>query len=297
MSGQINLYNPALRKKKAYFPARVFMLALATSALILFGWTGFIVYQTHKLELRTLDAQTQLSQAKEDLAKVTAEKIPRAKNQRLEAQVKDFEVRVVSLLKVSAELKKGDFGNASGYSGYLRAFAKQRVEGIWLTGVTIADHGNDIGLQGQALQALLLPQYLQRLSNEEVLRGKAFDSLEMQRRAAPVATGSAGPVPPAPTIVANAVAPANGLAVDSVLANAKEIANAINNPAALSGLLAKLGGAGSGTGSAKANPAPALVPPVSGASPAPVVDTSRLPIEFNLQARTVQMGADGKEIK
>ena len=300
MSAQINLYNPGLRKKKEYFSASVLMLALAACSLMMLAATGYVVYETHTKQLRALSAKTLLSGAKQELATVTAVKVPRAKNARMEAQVKDMEARVLGLLKVTVELKKGDFGNATGYSGYLRAFAQQRLEGIWLTGVSVNDHGNDIGLQGQALQAVLLPQYLQRLSSEEVLRGKAFDSLSMQRKAAPAST--AAPSAPTPTSTTTggpvAVSASQNLGIDSVLANAKDISNAMNNPAALSALLAKLGGQQPRAGAANVTAAAtATATPASAASPVVPIDPGRLPIEFSLQAHSVQFGPDGKEIK
>ncbi|MEN9868289.1 MAG: hypothetical protein RL748_3879 [Pseudomonadota bacterium] len=302
MNAQINLLNPALRKKKQQFSARIMLLTLACLGFGMLCWTGYVLFATHNLELQALRAKTLLSQAKEDLAKVTAEKVPRAKNARLEAQVKDMESRVLGLLKVSSELKKGDFGNASGYSGYLRAFAQQRMDGIWLTSVSVSDSGNDIGLQGEALQAVLLPQYLQRLSKEEVLRGKAFESLEMQRKAAPQATAGAA----LPQTAAQQPQPVPGtsqaVGIDTVLANSREIANAINNPAALAGLITKLGSGANSTGNSATAPvlARANGATVTSAVPPPPaqaaqVDVSRLPLEFSLQARTAPLTADGKE--
>jgi hypothetical protein len=302
MSAQINLINPALRKKKEYFSSRVFMVALAACTLIMMAASAWVGYETHTKKMRTLSAKTLLNGAKEELATVTAQKVPRAKNERLEAQVKDMEARVLDLLKVTAELKKDDFGNATGYSGYLRAFARQRLDGIWLTGVSVRDQGNDIGLQGQALQAVLLPQYLQRLSGEEVLRGKAFDSLSMQRKAAPVSraptSSAAVGVANTPVPTPQAVAPGQNLGIDSVVANAKDISNAINNPAALSALLSKLGEQQSRNSAAN----PVAASPTTGSAPAVVaanvvIDPARLPIEFSLQAHSVQFGPDGKEIK
>lgn len=303
MSAQINLLNPALRKKKQQFSAQIMLLTLACLGFGMLSWTGYILYATHDLELQALRAKTLLSEAKEDLAKVTTEKVPRAKNTRLEAQVKDMETRVLGLLKVSAELKKGDFGNASGYSGYLRAFAQQRLDGIWLTSVSVSDSGNDIGLQGEALQAVLLPQYLQRLSKEEVLRGKAFDRLEMQRKAAPQvpAPNATAASPQQPVFVSNPVSNTSpNVGIDTVLANSREIANAINNPAALSGLISRLGSGLNSGGNAGVPSALARANGVTSANPlpsAPVakVDVSRLPIEFSLQARNAPLTADGKE--
>ena len=76
-------------------------------------------------------------------------------------------------------LASGELGNTRGYAGYFRALAQARVEGVWLTGVDIAGAGNAIGLQGRALHASLLPAYITRLGQQEILKGKTFASLDI----------------------------------------------------------------------------------------------------------------------
>jgi hypothetical protein len=52
---------------------------------------------------------------------------------------------------------------------------------LWLTGVSINGAGNDIGVQGRAMQATLIPNYIARLTGERVMRGKTFASLDIGR--------------------------------------------------------------------------------------------------------------------
>ncbi len=79
-------------------------------------------------------------------------------------------------------------------SEYLRAFARQTTEGLWLTGLSIAQAGNDIVIQGRTLDADLVPVYLQRLRRETALRGHGFESLSVSQPPPP--PGSAGRAPP-----------------------------------------------------------------------------------------------------
>lgn len=78
-------------------------------------------------------------------------------------------------------LKSGAVGNTSGYSQYLRAFARQTVQGLWLTGFSIQGDAAYLSLSGGVLNPELLPAYVQRLGKEPVMQGKSFGSLQMQR--------------------------------------------------------------------------------------------------------------------
>ncbi|MDB5762632.1 MAG: putative Mannose-sensitive agglutinin biosis protein MshI, partial [Herminiimonas sp.] len=102
------------------------------------------------------------------------------KSRELEEQVKKAEAEMLALKQVFDILQKGDIGNTKGYSGYLRAFSRQIFDGVWLTGLDIIGAGNEIALQGRALQPELVPAYMTRLKNEPVMQGKSFGTLEMQ---------------------------------------------------------------------------------------------------------------------
>jgi hypothetical protein len=62
----------------------------------------------------------------------------------------------------------------------LRAFSRQILNGVWLTGFSIHGAGSEIGLQGRAMQPELVPAYISRLKREPVMQGKSFATLEMQ---------------------------------------------------------------------------------------------------------------------
>jgi len=61
----------------------------------------------------------------------------------------------------------------------MRAFARQSVSGLWLTGFEINGDGAQMSLQGATAGPQLLPAYIQRLSQEPVMKGKSFATLRM----------------------------------------------------------------------------------------------------------------------
>jgi pimeloyl-ACP methyl ester carboxylesterase len=63
----------------------------------------------------------------------------------------------------------------------LEALARQHVEGTWLTRIDISGGGTALRLDGRTLASALVPRYVQRLSEEEVMADIAFNYLELQR--------------------------------------------------------------------------------------------------------------------
>ena len=69
----------------------------------------------------------------------------------------------------------------NGLARFLEGLARQRVDGLWLTGVSVADGGRDIVIKGQALQPQLIPVLVQRLADEASFEGVKFRELRMHR--------------------------------------------------------------------------------------------------------------------
>lgn len=179
MSQQINLFNPVFLKQRRHFSALTMMQGLA---LILAG--ALLVALYARLKLHEVDAQAkasaaQLVQTKAQLAKVTADYPPRQKNKELEQQVAQLEAEIRSQRQAMAVVRRGDFGSGQGYAEYMRAFSRQIVQGVWLTGFSIAGNGTDIEVRGRTLQPESVPAYIGRLRAEPVMQGKSFANLSM----------------------------------------------------------------------------------------------------------------------
>jgi Tfp pilus assembly protein PilN len=204
VSQQINLFNPIFLTQKKHFSAvtMVHALGIILLAAVLLGL--YANFERAGL-VKEADATTaQLKAAQSQLAQVSATYLPRKKSEALENDVKKMEAEVRSLQQVSEILHKGEFGDTKGFAGYLRALSRQVVNGVWLTGFNVQGAGNEIGIQGRALQPELVPAYLNRLKREQVMQGKSFSTLEMARPAEPaVKDGAAKPHTQAPYIEFN----------------------------------------------------------------------------------------------
>ena len=202
MSQQINLFNPIFRKQKKYFSSVTMVQALAVIGLACALLTADAARRTRTLRAQaaTVDALLVASQAR--LADFRVRYAPRQKNPTLTAEIAAAQEELAMLANAQATVARGDFGDTRGFSSYFRAFARQSVEGLWLTGLTIGGGGQHLGVQGNTLQAELVPVYMRRLASEPVMRGKAFSSLEI---------GAAAPAPGAVPLAAGAAPTANYL--------------------------------------------------------------------------------------
>lgn len=179
MSQQINLYNPLLLKQKKIFSARTMAQSLGLIALGLALVYGFARYQVSNLQTETERATKRHEAVLAKLARTSQQFGPRQKSAELEASIKQIEAELLALSDVQAALKQGGLVSTSGFSPYLRALARQAVEGVWLTGFTIA--GNEMAISGRTLKPGLVPDYIHRLSDEQVMQGRKFAMLEMRQ--------------------------------------------------------------------------------------------------------------------
>jgi hypothetical protein len=198
VSQQINLYNPVFLQQKKIFSSRTMAAALL---LLVAGVAALSVYGNMRLKALQAAADAgaaQLTQKEARLASVKLDFAPRVKSAGVEAELAEVESQLASLREVSGVLARGELGNTQGYAEYFRAFARQHADGLWLTGVSILGAGTEIGVRGRALDAQRVPGYLNRLTLEPVMRGKAFGSLQINQGAPGGRLDDAGKSVPAP---------------------------------------------------------------------------------------------------
>ncbi len=180
MNQQINLYQPMFRKQKVVFSAMT-MLQVAVFFLIVF--TSIYAYQTTKLK----PYKEQLVSIDKDLAQLGSQVAAlsniknKSKSKLLESEISKLTIELEQRERISSVLSNRSFGNSSGFSTYLEAFAKGHVQGTWLTSVNIKQGGLSLGLKGKTLSSELVPIYIQNLAKEESLDGSAFNVMELAR--------------------------------------------------------------------------------------------------------------------
>jgi hypothetical protein len=181
VSQQINLFNPVFLKQKKYFSVLTMLQALG---LILLGsalFYGYALYQVAQMSKQTEEMGRRYAAEQARLVGFTNEFSPQRTGQLLEEELKQLESQAAAQETQLNLLKSGAIGNTEGYSEYMRAFARQSINGLWLTAFDIAGDGAQMSLSGAVLNPQLVPVYIQRLSKEKIMHGKTFATLQMQQ--------------------------------------------------------------------------------------------------------------------
>lgn len=192
MSQQINLFNPAFKKQSQAFSLLTMVQALGAIVLGSLLFYGYAIYQGRQLDKQFAEDTRRLNTEKKQLEALRAQFSPQQSTQALQDDVQQLEKKLAELAGLIETLKSGAVGNTGGYSEYMRAFSRQVVQGLWLTGFQVGGGASQISLSGAVLTPELLPAYIQRLSQESVMRGKTFAVLQMQQqKAGATSAGSA----------------------------------------------------------------------------------------------------------
>lgn len=180
MSQQINLFNPFFRKRGFSYTSATAMLYGVGIAAALAALAA--VYEDYQLravqtQARAVDqAYKEATALHDQLATELARQKPDAQ---LEAELAKSDAQLKSRREIIETLKSGTVGNTGGFSEYMRAFSRQSINGLWLTGFDIA--GNELALQGRALSADLVAGYLKQLNREPALQGRQFAAMRISQ--------------------------------------------------------------------------------------------------------------------
>lgn len=175
MSQQINLYNPLFLRKQKYFSTRTMLQSLALIAAGLLALYAYALVQTRGLERLAAEYGSQLSVQRDQFVALGAQ----GRGRLLEAEVSRLEGDVRVRRATLDILQTGEFGNTEGFSRYFAAFGRHPIRGVWLTGFSVGEGGNDLRIRGRVLHADLVPAYLKALNSEEVMRGRLVTELKL----------------------------------------------------------------------------------------------------------------------
>ena len=177
---QINLYNPDLRRQRDWLTLGN-VVAVSVAFALLLGAAGAALRYQATIRAEEVQAMNvDLAKAKEALAKAGAP----AGRADAEAELKTLQETLAARREVLAALRAGTGlspASTLGFADYLRGLARQSVNGLWLTGFSVAQGGDGMEIRGRMLVAERLPDYIRRLNAEKVFQGRQFVSLQVDR--------------------------------------------------------------------------------------------------------------------
>jgi hypothetical protein len=187
MSQNINLLAPAFRKQRQVLTLAMVAQCLALVLFVLVAYHYYLREQVGGLAEELASAERVLKAQRSYSDKLKGQSAGRKADTQLEGEIARLETELKQGREAMEALKGGAFGNQQGFAEYLRAFSRQSVSGLWLTGFTIAGSG-EMEIRGRVVAPDLVPGYIQRLNREKVLAGRSFAKFEMSRpRAEPEA--------------------------------------------------------------------------------------------------------------
>lgn len=184
MTQTINFYQPEFHRSHDYKKwALRGGIGLAVALLIVIN----LVQQASMTRLSAERQQKQDQLASRKLLHQTLETQLQPKQQSpvVLAQLESSRQANQSRLKALNFLSHRETDNMIGFSFLLDGLGRQRdkIEGIWLKKIHIDDGGYHLSLDGYSHRAELLPQLVQTLSKEEILRGHEFRHVKISRSA------------------------------------------------------------------------------------------------------------------
>jgi hypothetical protein len=201
MNQQINLFQPIFRQERKLLSLRTVLMALAIVSIALISIWGFSWRQVTRLAHDVDTVKHRLETQQEMVTSVSGQIAEQTTPEKVHANIKHLSALLADRSRALQLLRGGAAGSAVGFSARLEALARNRTDGLWLDHLSISGGSETTGgllLEGHALDAQLLPIYLQQLANEPDLSGARFDQVVIDRYATHEAAEKAaqGKVPP-----------------------------------------------------------------------------------------------------
>jgi len=171
---QINLYQPIFRKQQIIFSAATIAWIAAGLLALLLAWSALVGQRINRLEAEHQRQLAAEQRAVERLGEMRADMPPSEPDPELVGAVEQLEARRENLHSSLQALALRLPARDGELLGHIDALARAVPQGLWLTGVRLAAEGQELTISGRALAARLVPEYLDRLSEEAMLTGTAF---------------------------------------------------------------------------------------------------------------------------
>lgn len=188
MSQQINLYSPLFRKQKKLFTSSAMAQALGLMLVALVLFYAYSRHQVLALERQASESQRQVQAGLERVKRIPGP-LPATDAKLLEQRVAELEAQLQANEQLLTQADPSQ--SPREYLAPLQALARNRLDGVWLTDISLAGASGELSITGKAAQAELVSRYIERLARDPALRGRRFSTLALERDTAPPAKGTA----------------------------------------------------------------------------------------------------------
>lgn len=179
MTQNINLYDPSLRAKREWLTAGNAATAIGVCLLAVTLAGTWARHDVAKLRQPAADTSAALEATQQELLDLNQRVTELKPDPKLQAELRLLQMAVTQRQSAFVMLQAGGLGHETGHANALGAFARQSIQGLWLTGVVL-DH-QQVALRGRSMSPELIPTYVSRLNKEAALQGRSFRALSIAR--------------------------------------------------------------------------------------------------------------------
>lgn len=201
MAQQINLFDPALLRKRDWFALSNVVLGAGIAAVLVIA-AGFVARSgLPALQAQAASGETQLKAMREQVLVLGQRVADRKADPRIEEELAVARHLAEGRGVVLQTLRQGLEADMPPFADYLRGLARQSITGLWITGFAWDAASDSMEIRGRTTDPSLLPDYIRRLNREPAFRGHAFAALKVAEGKPEPAVGTA----------AQSAAPAEGV--------------------------------------------------------------------------------------
>lgn len=155
-------------------------IMLGILLVLMLAYYNYAQKQLSLLTLHRNQVAEKLSMLQSQLKQTALLHTPKTLNKALLVQISQLEQKEAMQQQILKTINQSSATPDKGYAALMRAFAKQSLDGLWLTSFSIDSQTEQLNISGRTLQADFVPEYITRLGKEPVLKGKSFASLNMR---------------------------------------------------------------------------------------------------------------------
>lgn len=213
MSQQINLLLAELRPRRDWFALPAVVAAAVGGLVLVAGVAAWGNYQVRSLAGAAAQSEANLKALQQQLQALAHTLGARQPDPALPAEIESLNESLRQRAEALLVLEGDRPASAARHAALMRGFARQIMDGVWLTGFSAS--GDGVEIHGRLSDPALLPQYIRRLNGEAAFQGRRFSALDMRDgsagpAAAPTALGAAAQSSPRYTEFALRGNPAKG---------------------------------------------------------------------------------------
>lgn len=193
MTQQINLINPALRKKRDLLTAVPLTIAAGAMLVLVLAASTVARQQADDVQAEADKRSTELKASQARLLEIGKDVSEVKADPALVEELANSRAMLNLREEVIGALEGGAFNSNRGFAEFMRGFARQTPGGLWLSGFVLHANGDDLEIRGRMLKSTALPEFIHRLNSEKAFQGLSFSSLVIERPETPASASSVTP--------------------------------------------------------------------------------------------------------